>query len=569
MHVLLNQKHTHNIFLQYYISIFQEKGKNLVGSLEKGKKSARNRIERTTKQAKDEISRRVHKKFASFGRDTSMGVVHNISSPFIDDRPISMPANPNAKIAQDENPAFNPVLSSKIQDLSKIPDDVSRSYSPPPPEYPPPPLPDDSTYDVPSSASSSRFNTLSTMESSSSSYRSSFSGVASLYDEPRSTRNLTAASDAMSFRSDLDDISDCDLNDFSTFPRGKQTMRADSWSYYDASSKRSSAPSTPEPVYSNDVNEHLMDPVYGNDSVDSGSSINTTEEPLTPTAASNDSSNRFSALSHITDNSLYENCEISVPTRAEPRAMRPKHSNSLLREFDPLAVSSFVEAAAPAENDLLLLESLLEGDTYGTLGRNQVPMPTQENDIQEDYPSSDEDNTNVIYGLEPVSEDLETDPKSPVIKVTNVQHEALPELPPKLKSRDNDLSKPSTSTSRPSNTTFPLSPKINLSAAQYESLADTVSDPAGLLHASSDVLLNRSGLEEKEEKSGVSKNLGRFTNLWRRASFKSKDNAKLAECITKPILNGVHVSHKGKLYKCTDLFFGTKQVSFKISLIII
>lgn len=517
-------------------------------------------MERATKQAKDQLSRRVHKRFTSFVRETSSGNVYNAPSSFNDDRPSSMPARSEAKVIDNEKAGFNPALSSKVEDLSRIPDDVARSYSPPPPEYPPPPLPDDSNYDVPSSTNSSRFNTLSTRESSSSSYRSSFSGLASLYDEPKSSRSLNVTTDTISLRSDLDDISDSDFNDFSTFPRGKQTMRADSWSYYDSLSKRSSAPSSPEPLYSNDVNEHVIDSMYDTcqDSVDS-STNNTTEEPLTPTASPN--IDRFSDLSHVTENSLYENCEISLPSKTSHPVMRPKHSNSLIREFDPLAVSSFIEASTPATNDLMLLESLLEGDTYGTLNRNQESLAqSQEADIEEDYPSSDEDNTNVIYGLEPVSEEVQTGTKSPVIKVTNVQHELLPELPQKIKNRDNDLSKASSSTAS-SDASFPLSPKINLSAAQYESLADSLSDPMGLLHASSDVMLCRPILEEKEEKSGVSKNLVRFSNLWRRTSFKNKDVGKISECITKPPLNGVHVSHKGKLYKCTDLFFTTKQVS--------
>lgn len=88
------------------------------------------------------------------------------------------------------------------------------------------------------------------------------------------------------------------------------------------------------------------------------------------------------SIEYMRQNSLYENWILPSPPNKSPDTERP--SKSTIFEFDPLNTSSSAPRYEGLSNELLLLESFLIGDTYGTI----VSTDSNEDSI-EDFGESD------------------------------------------------------------------------------------------------------------------------------------------------------------------------------------
>lgn len=126
-------------------------------------------------------------------------------------------------------------------------------------------------------------------------------------------------------------------------------MKSDSWSFYDVNND-DDRNSSPEPIYANDGNCDVLEPVYG-----------------------------MICDMESTDGLLKPQC---VPRKrtSHPKTIEEESSNDVIREFDPLVVSTVDEIFSNRSNELLLLESLLGEGTYSVVA----------NDTTDDHDSSDE-----------------------------------------------------------------------------------------------------------------------------------------------------------------------------------
>lgn len=131
-------------------------------------------------------------------------------------------------------------------------------------------------------------------------------------------------------------------NDFSDKVRAtnetdENPMKSDSWSFYDVNND-DDRNSSPEPIYANDGNCDILEPVYG-----------------------------MMCDMESTDGTLLKPLPQSAPRKrtSHPKTIKEESSSDVIREFDPLVVSTVDEIFANRSNELLLLETLLGEGTYG------------------------------------------------------------------------------------------------------------------------------------------------------------------------------------------------------------
>ncbi|KAI5640871.1 PH domain-containing protein [Phthorimaea operculella] len=91
---------------------------------------------------------------------------------------------------------------------------------------------------------------------------------------------------------------------------------------------------------------------------------------------------RESKIEFMKQNSLYENW--TLPLKEDKEEIPERPSKSTIYEFDPLNSSNATQRYDGMSNELLLLESFLIGDTYGTI----VPTDTCDDHFDE-FPESD------------------------------------------------------------------------------------------------------------------------------------------------------------------------------------
>lgn len=133
--------------------------------------------------------------------------------------------------------------------------------------------------------------------------------------------------------------------------------RSESWSYYDVDSDRSDELSSPEPIYENEQN--IRKPVVDEESVpiygviynpeDSPESTLLTPEIARKRRSPERSSGGYAKVNKIPDVKLRTD---EIPT-------------DILKEFDPLDRKTLDKILANKSNELILLESILGGETYG------------------------------------------------------------------------------------------------------------------------------------------------------------------------------------------------------------
>lgn len=133
--------------------------------------------------------------------------------------------------------------------------------------------------------------------------------------------------------------------------------RSESWSYYDVNSDRSDELSSPEPIYENDQNirkpvvEEESVPIYGviYNPQDSSESTLLTPEIARKWRSPERSSGGYAKVNKMPDVKLRNN---EIPT-------------DILKEFDPLDRKTLDKILASKSNELILLENILGGETYG------------------------------------------------------------------------------------------------------------------------------------------------------------------------------------------------------------
>ncbi|KAG4072948.1 hypothetical protein HA402_006628 [Bradysia odoriphaga] len=117
-------------------------------------------------------------------------------------------------------------------------------------------------------------------------------------------------------------------------------MKSDSWSFYDVNND-DDRNSSPEPIYANDVNCDVMEPLYG-----------------------------MICDMESTDGTLLKPQSVPRKRTTHPKTIDEESSSDVIREFDPLIVSTVDEIFANRSNELLLLETLLGEGTYGPVDNN-------------------------------------------------------------------------------------------------------------------------------------------------------------------------------------------------------
>lgn len=146
-------------------------------------------------------------------------------------------------------------------------------------------------------------------------------------------------------------------NDFSEKVKAAKSvdenpMKSDSWSFYDMNND-DDRNSSPEPIYANDVNCDVLEPVYG-----------------------------MICDMETTDGTLLKPQSVPRKRTTHPKTINEESSSDVIREFDPLIVSTVDEIFANRSNELLLLETLLGEGTYG-------PVHNDINDDDHDPDTSD------------------------------------------------------------------------------------------------------------------------------------------------------------------------------------
>lgn len=151
--------------------------------------------------------------------------------------------------------------------------------------------------------------------------------------------------------------------------------RSESWNFYDANADcdDAGARSSPEPIYANDIvatppTEIITEPVYG--------MICNMESP---------------------DNTLLTPQDVARKRRSQksdvPIAKADCSSSDILKEFDPLVMSTVDQIFSDKSNELILLENLLGEETYGHVSgedkTNNVDLNST--DLSDDEESTDED----------------------------------------------------------------------------------------------------------------------------------------------------------------------------------
>lgn len=140
-----------------------------------------------------------------------------------------------------------------------------------------------------------------------------------------------------------------DFKDKVRVNKDENPMKSDSWSFYDVSNDEDRN-SSPEPIYENDGRFPILEPVYG--------MICDMESP---------------------DGTLLKPQSVPRKRTSHPKTITEEPSDDVIREFDPLVVSTVDEIFANTSNELLLLETLLSEGTYGPIV----------NDANDDHDSSD------------------------------------------------------------------------------------------------------------------------------------------------------------------------------------
>lgn len=118
-------------------------------------------------------------------------------------------------------------------------------------------------------------------------------------------------------------------------------MKSDSWSFYDVNND-DERNSSPEPIYANDVNCDVLEPVYG----------------------------MICDMTESTDGTLLKPQSVPRKRTTHPKTIKEESSSDVIREFDPLIVSTVDEIFANRSNELLLLETFLGEETYGPVDNN-------------------------------------------------------------------------------------------------------------------------------------------------------------------------------------------------------
>lgn len=197
-------------------------------------------------------------------------------------------------------------------------------------------------------------------------------------------------------------------NDFSEKVRTtKETidenpMKSDSWSFYDVNNDDDRT-SSPEPIYANDSNCNVMEPVYG-----------------------------MICDMESTDGSLLKPESVARKRASHPKTISEESSSDVLREFDPLIVSTVDEIFANRSNELLLLENLLGEETYGPV----VNDANDDNDHESSEATDDEDD-------EPVAISTSTVPEPPRRQDSLNLHNIATAKVPKTASSDSAQNRPS------------------------------------------------------------------------------------------------------------------------------
>ncbi|XP_066597804.1 uncharacterized protein RhoGAP15B isoform X2 [Prorops nasuta] len=314
--------------------------------------STRNASIRLEKSVKNLLTRRltsIHQE-----QDT-----RKVKDPVEDDRCVSMPGNDIFSSI-----SFYSPLNSNLKSMRNEEDLSESKNSPPPPVYPPPPLPDESIYDElqsVASGSSGRYDTLSSV----------VSDKIGLDDSLDLARTLKIQDMEFSEGKELEGTD------------SERLSRSDSWTFYDAGSRRTSS--------------------------------NLSEASV--------------------QNSLYENWrprKVGEEKVSEDDVTRQKSTKSLLFEFDPFARTSEDSLYSNYENnDLMLLEALLAtSDTPSSAGSIVDPLEVEERDEQEVL----EEEAVVVENREDQEgrEDLEEDDEEQEGEIDNVTMEGKsPPEPPK------------------------------------------------------------------------------------------------------------------------------------------
>lgn len=253
-----------------------------------------------------------------------------------------------------------------------------------PPNYPPPNLPDESVYDEPQTAGN---NTT----SSSSSNAGTLSSVSLSYYEEIFPEGL------LSYAQQHANSSDSESEKPKTTLKHR-VNRSDSWSFYDGVSRN-------ENIYNN-IEEESDENIYANSDESTGSikeeTISEEIKPVPPQRKSRPSSKkiedfskmnilRLSEISSISvQNTLYEN-HILEPEKVIRRdssqsESTPRVTESMIYEFDPLKRKNLATeiSSLSTEQDLSFLESILQGDTYGTFNHTQSDWSSSHSDEETD-----------------------------------------------------------------------------------------------------------------------------------------------------------------------------------------
>lgn len=144
---------------------------------------------------------------------------------------------------------------------------------------------------------------------------------------------------------------------------GENPMKSDSWSFYDTNND-DDRNSSPEPIYANDGqygNCDTLEPVYG-----MICDMESTDGLLKPQS-------------------------VARKRSSQPKTIVEESSSDVIREFDPLVVSTVDEIFSNRSNELLLLESLLGEGTYG-------PVVNDANDDHDSSDLTDDDEESTVSG---------------------------------------------------------------------------------------------------------------------------------------------------------------------------
>ncbi|XP_044731613.1 uncharacterized protein LOC123294596 [Chrysoperla carnea] len=249
-------------------------------------------------------------------------------------------------------------------------DDETYSEPPsfPPPLMPPPPLPDESLYDEPQSANAS---------GSSSSCGGTLNSV-SLSDRLNYEEIFPDGISLLSYAQAHGSDSDSDKTCAPKVDSSHHLHRSESWSFYDSVNRNQNCDSIPEDesIYANDsiIQEHENEKEDEKENDEPPPRPERKDRKLSNQSFKEDFSKmnilRLSEISSISvQNTLYEN-HILQPQPVKRDQEKPttpqssKITDSMIFEFDPL--NNLPPLSDDSSNDLSFLESILQGDTYGT-----------------------------------------------------------------------------------------------------------------------------------------------------------------------------------------------------------